>query len=280
MSSESPVSLWLLGSGSQGNAAAVAWGERLLLLDAGVDLPVLLARMRDADLHPWYVEEVLLSHGHRDHVLGAAAGAKAYGWRVWATLGTVWRWRALRGVDVRPFEAGAAFDAGPFRVRTAATPHDVDDSAAFVVEAGGVRIGYCTDLGHAPDAVVALLQGVDALVLESNYDEAMLRGGPYPPELQARVGGPTGHLGNAQAAEVARAVAHPGLRHLVLGHLSRHNNTPALALASMRRALEGTAFRGVVHAAPPDTVLGPLTLEPAMPEGAPAGVERGMPHVG
>jgi phosphoribosyl 1,2-cyclic phosphodiesterase len=260
---DAPVTLWLLGSGSQGNAAAVTCGERLLLLDAGVDLPALLARMREADLHPWFVEEVLLSHGHKDHVVGAAAGAKAYGWRVWATLGTVWRWRALRGVPVQPFEPGASFDAGPFRVRTARTPHDVDDSAAFVVEAGGVRVGYCTDLGHAPDAVLALLQGVDALVLESNYDEAMLRAGPYPPELQARVGGPTGHLGNAQAAEVARAVAHPGLQHLVLGHLSRHNNTPELALASMRRALEGTPFRGALHAAPPDAVLGPLVLQPA-----------------
>jgi phosphoribosyl 1,2-cyclic phosphodiesterase len=257
-----PVTLWMLGSGSQGNAAALTCGERLLLLDAGVELPVLLARMREAELHPWFVEEVLLSHGHKDHVVGAAAGAKSYGWRVWATLGTVWRWRALRGVPVQGFEAGASFDAGPFRVHTAATPHDVDDSAAFVVEAGGVRVGYATDLGHAPGAVVALLHGVDALVLESNYDETMLRAGPYPPELQARVGGPTGHLGNAQAAEVARAVAHPGLQHLVLGHLSRHNNTPELALASMRRALEGTAFRGQLHAAPPDAVLGPLAVRP------------------
>ncbi len=254
------ITLWMLGSGSQGNAAAIAHGERLLLLDAGVDLPVLLARMRAADLHPWFVDEVLLSHGHRDHVVGAAAGVKAYGWRVWATLGTVWRWRALRGVDVAPFETGASFDAGPFRVHSAATPHDVDDSAAFVVEVAGVRVGYCTDLGHAPDAVLALLQGVDALVLESNYDEAMLRRGPYPPDLQARVGGPTGHLGNAQAGEVARAVAHAGLQHLVLGHLSRHNNTPELARAAMMGALQGTAFRGELHVAPPDGVLGPLVV--------------------
>ncbi|MGZ8471421.1 MAG: MBL fold metallo-hydrolase [Gemmatirosa sp.] len=256
----SEVTLWLLGSGSQGNAAAVVCGERLLLLDAGVDLPLLLDRMRAADLHPWFVEEVLLSHGHRDHVIGAAAGVQAYGWRVWATLGTVWRWRALRGVDVAAFEAGASFEAGPFRVHSAPTPHDVDDSVAFVVEAAGVRIGYCTDLGHAPEAVLALLQGVDALVLESNYDEAMLRGGPYSPDLQARVGGPTGHLGNAQAGEVARAVAHPGLQHLVLGHLSRHNNTPELARAAMERALAGTAFRGTLHVAPPDGVLGPLVV--------------------
>ena len=252
------VALWLLGSGSQGNVAALACGERLLLLDAGVELRVLLPRMQEAGLHPWFVEEVLLSHGHRDHVLGAAAGARAYGWRVWAALGTVWRWRALREVDVAPFTPGERFDAGPFHVHSAATPHDVDDSAAFVVEAGGVRVGYCTDLGHAPDAVVALLQGVDALVLESNYDETLLRDGPYPPELQARVGGPTGHLGNAQAGALVRAIVHPGLRHLVLGHLSRHNNTPTLAREAMEAALAGTSFRGTLHIAPPDGVMGPI----------------------
>lgn len=190
---------------------------------------------------------------------------RAYGWRVWATLGTVWRWRALRGVAVHPFAAGATFDAGPFRVHSAATPHDVDDSAAFVVEAAGARIGYCTDLGHAPDAVLALLRGVDALVLESNYDESMLRAGPYPPDLQARVGGLTGHLGNAQAGEVARAIVHPGLQHLVLGHLSRKNNTPELARAAMERALAGTSFRGALHVAPPDGVLGPLTVRAGAP---------------
>jgi phosphoribosyl 1,2-cyclic phosphodiesterase len=254
------LALWLLGSGSQGNAAALQCGERLLLLDAGLELRALLPRMQAAGLHPWYVEEVLLSHGHRDHVLGAAAGARAYGWRVWAALGTVWRWRALREIGVAPFVPGGAFDAGPFHVRSAATPHDVDDSAAFVVEANGGRVGYCTDLGHVPDAVVEMLRDVDALILESNYDETLLRDGPYPPDLQARVGGPSGHLGNAQAAELARAIAHPGLQHLVLWHLSRHNNTPLVARESMERALAGTSFRGTLHVAEPDTVAGPIEI--------------------
>ena len=264
-----PLQLWVLGSGSRGNALAVAHGERVLLLDAGFELPVLADRLQAAGLHPWFVEEVVLTHGHRDHVLGAAAGARAYGWRVWASLGTVWRWRALREIPVAPFTPGEAFDAGPFRVRTAPTPHDVDDSAALVVEAGGASLGYCTDLGHATEPVARLLAGVDALVLESNYDADRLRTGPYPPELQARVGGPTGHLGNAEAGVLARSLAHPGLRHLVLGHISRHNNTPELALASMRAALAGSAFGGVLHAAPQDAVLGPLPVGDAGLTGPP-----------
>lgn len=253
--------LWVLGSGSKGNAAVVGHGDAHVMIDAGFELPELVARLRAAGLHPWLVDDVVLTHGHKDHVLGAADGARVYGWRTWGTLGTVWRWRALREIPLRPFDAGDAFAAGAFTVRTAGTPHDVDDSAAVVVEApDGARVGYCTDLGEVPDAVAELLHGVDALVLEANHDDAMLRAGPYPPELQARVAGPTGHLANAQAAALARAVAHAGLRHLVLAHVSRHNNTPALAREAVRAALVGTPFRGTLHVAPQDAVLGPLTV--------------------
>ena len=266
-----PPRLWTLGSGSKGNATVLGHHGRHLMFDCGYELPVLVERLRAAGLHPWDVDDVVLSHGHRDHVVGAAAGARAYGWRVWGALGTVWRWRALREVDVHPFEPGASFDAGPWRVHTAPVPHDVDDAAAFAAEWTGtgrrVRVGYATDLGRAPDALVDLLRGADAFVLESNHDAEMLRAGPYPPDRQARVGGEHGHLSNRRAAAVLRAVAHPGLRHVVLGHISRHNNTPGVALASAREALAGTAFRGELHAAPQDHVLGPLAVgDPASGE--------------
>lgn len=256
--------LWTLGSGSKGNATVVAHEGRHLMFDCGYELPVLVDRLRAAGLHPWDIDDVVLSHGHRDHVVGAAAGARAYGWRVWGALGTVWRWRALREIDLRPFAPGESFDAGPWRIHTAPVPHDVDDAAAFAAEwAGGgpsLRVGYATDLGRATPALVDLLRGADAVVLESNHDVAMLRDGPYPPDRQARVGGEHGHLSNDRAAAVLRAIAHPGLRHVVLGHISQHNNTPALALAAARAALAGTDFHGALHAAPQHAVLGPLAL--------------------
>jgi len=269
--------LWLLGSGSSGNALVVEHGGKYLMVDAGFKLPVLVDRLRAADVAPWFVDDVVLTHGHRDHVVGATDGARIYGWRVWGTLGTVWQWRALRHVDVRPFEPGDTIEAPPFRVRTAPTLHDVADSAAVVVEAAGDggRVGVATDLGRVTPNVRRLLAGVDVLVIEANYDPELLRAGPYPPELQARVASDTGHLNNDQAGRLARAVAHPGLTHVVLAHISQHNNTPELAVRTVRAALAGTPFSGDVIAAPRDRVLGPITVGAAEQQQTLAADERG-----
>jgi phosphoribosyl 1,2-cyclic phosphodiesterase len=46
-----------------------------------------------------------------------------------------------------------------------------------------------------------------------------------------------GHLSNAAAGEIARSVAHGGLRQLVAAHLSQQNNRPELARQAMLEAL-------------------------------------------
>lgn len=260
--SRASTRLWILGSGSAGNAALVERDEHRILVDAGFEAVELVARLNDAGVAPATVDDVVLTHGHRDHVLGAAHGARVYGWRLWGSLGTVWRWRALRDVDVRPFAPGDSFDVGAFRVRTVPTPHDVDDSAAVVVEDpdGRARIGYCTDLGHVTPRIEALLQRLQALVVEANHDPALLRAGPYPPEVQERVAGDEGHLSNEQAARLVRAVAHQGLELVVLAHISRHNNTPELALEAVRAELAGSDFAGQVIAARQDRVIGPFLV--------------------
>jgi len=59
----------------------------------------------------------------------------------------------------------------------------------------------------------------------------MLRNGPYPWPLKQRVAGRHGHLSNADAADGLEELAHDGLQHVVLYHLSQVNNLPALAAA-------------------------------------------------
>ena len=95
------------------------------------------------------------------------------------------------------------------------------DPVGFAFSAGGHRIGYATDLGFVSDLVKTKLGGCDLLVLESNYDTAMLRKSKRKLELKRRIAGNFGHLGNTQAMEALEELLPPNTKHLILAHISR-----------------------------------------------------------
>ena len=131
--------------------------------------------------------------------------------------------------------AGATTDDMP--VETVPTPHDGIDGSGFVVEADGRRLGILTDLGHVFDELPDVVNSLDAVMIESNYDEGMLERGPYPWHLKERIRSDEGHLSNVEAAELLRDAAPPGLRWACLSHRSEQNNTPRLALRVHREVL-------------------------------------------
>jgi phosphoribosyl 1,2-cyclic phosphodiesterase len=90
------------------------------------------------------------------------------------------------------------------------------------------------DSGEVTPTMLEAMRQADLLVLESNHDRQKLLRGPYPYALKQRILSTTGHLSNDQAAEaVLRTWRTDGLRWLWLSHLSRTNNTPAIARNSM-----------------------------------------------
>ena len=115
--------------------------------------------------------------------------------------------------------------------------HDAVDPVAFSFQYGSKKISLLTDTGCATRLVKEHIRGSDALVLETNHDEEMLRNGAYPWPLKQRISGQLGHLSNRQAADTLCEVACDKLRHVFLAHLSAENNSPALALKTVIAAL-------------------------------------------
>ena len=112
------------------------------------------------------------------------------------------------------------------------------------------------------------VRDVDVLVIEANHDEGMLRSGPYPSYLKARIASRSGHLGNHAAAVLCAEAAHRGLSHVVLAHLSETNNDPRLATDAIAGALGRTRFRGRVSAAAQHAPVGPFGARHARMPGA------------
>ncbi|MBI3933003.1 MAG: MBL fold metallo-hydrolase [Acidobacteria bacterium] len=243
-----PLRFRVLGSGSSGNATLVEGGGTRLLIDAGLGPRALADRLKSAGVEPESLEAVVVSHEHADHASGAAAFSLKWGVRLCGSRGTYaaagFGATSIEGYDV--VAPGGSRDVGALTVTAVPVPHDAAGPLAFVVSCAGSSMGHATDLGHLPRAVVEAFAGCDAVLVESNYDPAMLRDGPYPWSLKERILSPLGHLSNGDVARYLRASLGSRCRTVVLAHLSEKNNHPELVRMTAETALD-EAGRGDVR---------------------------------
>lgn len=242
------MKLCILGSGSEGNAVLMQAGNTRILIDAGFSPRVMSKRLASIGVDPRSIEAVIVTHEHVDHAKGAAAGARKWGWQIYATEGTRGACVALAEANTRTVASSGMIEIGDIEVRTVPTSHDAEEPIAIIAtgKQSGVRAAIVYDLGVMTDTIVRAIQGVEILILESNHDGEMLRNGPYPLMLQRRIAGREGHLSNRAAGIAAAECAHRGLAQVVLAHLSETNNTQRLANDAMERALRRTSFRGQI----------------------------------
>jgi phosphoribosyl 1,2-cyclic phosphodiesterase len=229
----------VLGSGSKGNATFVETGETRLLIDAGFSGKEIERRLAEIGVEPESLSAILITHEHGDHVKGAAILARRFRLPVFINEPTL----AAAGPVLdnlphcQPFVTGETFVFQDFQIHPFAISHDAADPVGFLLNNGRLLMGYCTDTGVVSKLMQHRLSSCHGLVLEANHDPELLRNGPYPPSLQQRVRGKTGHLANSEAAEFLCEILHDGLEHVVLSHLSETNNLPHLAEEAMAAAL-------------------------------------------
>jgi phosphoribosyl 1,2-cyclic phosphodiesterase len=228
-----------LGSGSAGNATLVESGETRLLIDAGLGPRILAERLQSVGVDPGSLAAIFVSHEHSDHARGAAAFSAKWGVRLAGTRGTYaaagFGAEDLAGYDV--LNGGVPRTLGALTITGVPIPHDAAEPLAFVVAGGGASLGHATDFGHVSRGVVEAFRGCDALLMESNYDPDMLRGGPYPWSLKERILGAHGHLSNGDVARYLGQGLGESCRTVVLAHLSQKNNHPEVAHLCASQAL-------------------------------------------
>ena len=256
-----------LGSGSSGNALLVEAGPKgrtKILVDAGFNGRTLIERLHGAGISPKQLQGILITHEHTDHILALPTLVKQFGVPLVADPRTVQAIEQIFAsgyinVDTdqsasletlgddqpslssylsQPLQVGSRCILGDIEVISFPVSHDAVAPCGYLLSAGGCRICVTIDSGEVTATMLEAMSQADLLVLESNHDRERLLRGPYPYSLKQRILSPTGHLSNDQAAEaVLRTWRGDGVRWLWLSHLSRTNNTPKLALNSMRTRL-------------------------------------------
>lgn len=251
------MELSVFASGSSGNCLLLSDRKTNILIDAGISTRRIQDLLRGCGLTWRDIGGVLITHEHSDHICGLETMLKRTDVAVYAphTVANrlLGRYPMLDDA-LHIIPVGKAFPVGDLLVTAFHTPHDTDESVGYRIEGSSV-FALATDMGTVTEEIRNGLSGADAVLIESNHDLRMLRDGPYPFPLKRRILSEHGHLSNDDSALLAAWLVQNGTRQIILGHLSRENNRPELALRTVGDAVRGTDAE--LFCAPP---FGPLHI--------------------
>lgn len=257
------IHLYVLASGSKGNAAVVEGPEGSVLVDCGISRRALHQRAQAVGCDLDSVVAVLLTHEHSDHTGGLTVIANHFDGPFYTTAGTATGRKFLSAVPFRLIDHDAQLDLAGMRVQCFPTSHDVNDPMCFRFEVApgadgtdGDALGWVTDTGYLTDEALDALYGCRILGIETNHDRKMLANGPYPAYLKARIASELGHLSNDQCASALATLVTTETETVVGLHLSQHNNRPSLAVRAMAEALDAESTNSTfTEARTPDGAL-------------------------
>ncbi len=235
------LSITVLGSGSSGNCAVVRSENACLLLDAGLSARRIVQRLGMVGLTLEDIDGILLTHEHGDHTQGLEVLCRQHHLPIFATALTQESVRGSFRKACPPWklmQTGSAFEFRDLRIECFPVPHDAVDPVGFIIADHEARLGVLSDVGFITNLIRDRLQGSHSLFIEANYDVPLLEADTKRPwSTKQRISGRHGHLSNDQAAELIQCLAHDGLHHIVLGHLSDDCNDPDVACRKIMEAL-------------------------------------------
>ncbi len=239
------------GSGSSGNCYYLKSGGYGLLIDMGLSVRRFRKYFYDYGLSIAEVKGVLVTHDHADHAKYVGALSKEFHIPVYALE------KVFVGIERNRYVAKKVpknlanviqeeetFELGPFRITSFGVPHDSAANCGYDIEAEGVRYCLMTDIGHVTEQMRQHLREAQYVVVEANYDDAMLESGRYPRFLKERIRSGRGHLENTEAGRFLAKDLSVLARRVWLCHLSEENNRPDLAVEVVSAALRDTGRLG------------------------------------
>lgn len=222
------MEIYILASGSKGNATLVSDGRISFIIDCGLSKTDLIKRLNKT---PYKFEDIsfaLFTHEHSDHIKGAGAFKDIVRY---APSGVI-----EKGDYDRIVEINKPIKEGKFKITPIKTSHDTPhQSVAYKIENSGESLLYLTDTGAIFEEDWPKLENLNYYIIESNHDVKKLFKTNRPPELIARILSDYGHLSNEDSALYMSHFVGPDTKLIVLAHLSEEANSPELALSAYQR---------------------------------------------
>lgn len=233
-----------IASGSSGNCIYAGTDKTHVLIDAGISNKRIEQGLNEIGIKGSELDGVVITHEHSDHVKGLGVLARKYGIPIYATKETLDKIGEMKYLGEYPRELfspvlpDVEFSIGDMSIKPFRIDHDAVNPVAYRIHNGRKSVAIATDMGHFDQYIIEHLQGLDALLLESNHDVRMLETGPYPYYLKQRILSDHGHLSNDNAGRLLNYILHDNMKHILLGHLSKENNYEELAYETVKLEID------------------------------------------
>ena len=229
------MKITVLGSGSKGNSTLLEFENTKILIDVGFSFRTIKSKLEMVNVHPEDIEYILITHDHGDHIFGLSNFLKVCSPTVYMSEKIVEKYFNEKYDKVKYLKE--EFKIGDINISMIPTSHDATDSTGFVIEDKKDSLVYITDTGYIPTRLLNKIKNKNYYFMESNHDIDMLINGSYPPYLQKRILGDSGHLSNDLCGVYLSKIIGPDTKKIVLAHLSEENNSYSIALKTVKGIL-------------------------------------------
>lgn len=206
-----------LASGSKGNSTLIELNNKNILIDIGLPLSNLEKRLG----RPFpNIDILIITHTHNDHIKGINSIVKKYNPVIYTLNNNLEEYTNSKKIVNNPLIEEENLIIELFEVS-----HDVPCSGVYI-KYKNKELVYVTDTGYIKDKLLKKYQNKTIYIIESNYEEEMLRNGKYPYHLKQRIRSDRGHISNEEATKYLKKLIGNNTKYVMLAHLSEENNSP------------------------------------------------------
>jgi len=245
------MKICVLGSSSAGNATYMELDGQKILIDAGLCYRSIKNRLEAIGVDISELDGIFITHEHIDHINGLKILLKHHDIPIYCTRYTAQAIEEILHIEPEFYIFSPCEPFAFNTIKTEAFPvfHDAQDPVGFCFYTSKGKLGLVSDIGYLTLMVKQKLAGSNVLIVESNHDPKLLMADIHRPmSLKQRIRGKHGHFSNADACKLVEEIAHDGLTHVILYHLSQDCNTHDIAFGLMKNTLIQKGFNNThVH---------------------------------
>lgn len=223
-----------LASGSKGNSTLIELNNKNILIDIG--LPISNLEKRLENKFP-KIDILIITHTHVDHIKGLKSIIRSQNPVIYTLENDLGEKVVSNNINYQK-----TIEEDDLMIELFEVSHDVPCAGVYI-KYKDKEIVYITDTGYIKDKLLKKYKNKDVYILESNYEEEMLRNGKYPYHLKQRIRSDRGHISNEDACKYLKKLIGDKTKYVMLAHLSEENNTAEIVDERMEKIIKDLEFK-------------------------------------